>query len=344
MNRLVGIGAVCCAATVAGAMASGTAFGDPVADFYKGKTVTMIAAASAGGGYDIYGRTVAKYLGSHLPGQPTIVMQFMPGAGGTKAANYLYNVSARDGSVLGLTSNAAPVFQALGGVGVKYDASKFNYIGRAASMQYVIMVWHTAGVKSLDDMKTKQVIFGATGKSQSNYMVPIVLKNLLHLKAKVITGYPGTNEITMALEKGELTGRAGAWSSWLASRPQWIKDHIVIPVAQSGLERAADLPHAPLLLDMAKNDEERQVLELLASDAAVGRGFMMPPAVPKDRVTAMRRAFDKAMADPAFLADAKKRDLIIEPWTGEKLQAVVDKTVSASPKIIARAKQVLEWK
>ena len=211
MNRMVGFGAVCGATLVAGAIASGTALGDPVADFYKGRTVTMIAAASAGGGYDLYGRMVAKYLGKHLPGEPNIVMQFMPGAGGTKAANYMYNVSQRDGSVLGLPSNAAAVFQALGGVGVKYDAAKFNYIGRAASMQYVIMGWHTAGVKSLADMKTKEIVFGATGKSQSNYMVPIVLKNLLHLKAKVITGYPGTNETTLALEKGELTGRAGAW-------------------------------------------------------------------------------------------------------------------------------------
>jgi tripartite-type tricarboxylate transporter receptor subunit TctC len=344
MKMIVGRGAVCAAVLTCGALVAGSAYGDPIADFYKGRTVTMIAAASAGGGYDAYGRVVAKYLSKYLPGQPNILMQFMPGAGGTKAANYLYNVSARDGSILGLPSNAAPVFQALGGTGVKYDASKFNYIGRAASMQYVIMVWHTAGVKSLDDMKTKQVIFGATGKSQSNYMVPIVLKNLFHLKAKVITGYPGTNETTLALEKGELTGRAGAWSSWLAERPEWIKNHTVIPVAQSGLERARDLPNAPLLLDLARSDEEHRVLTLLASDAAVGRGFMTTPSVPQERVQALRRAFDKAMADPAFREEAKKRNLVVEPWTGEKLQQVVDETVSAPPKIIARAKQVLDWK
>jgi tripartite-type tricarboxylate transporter receptor subunit TctC len=341
---MFGRGALCATVLAAGVFAAGSASGDPVTDFYKGRTVTMIAAASAGGGYDVYGRLVAKYLSKYMPGQPNIVMQFMPGAGGTKAANYLYNVSARDGSILGLPSNAAPVFQALGGTGVKYDASKFNYIGRAASMQYVIMVWHTAGVKSLDDMKKKEIVFGATGKSQSNYMVPIVLKNLFHLKAKVITGYPGTNETTLALEKGELTGRAGAWSSWLAERPQWIKDHTVIPVAQSGLERAADLPNAPLLLDLARTDEERRVLSLLASDAAVGRGFMTTPGVPKDRVQALRRAFDKAMADPGFRDEAQKRNLTVEPWTGEKLQQVVNETVSAAPQIVARAKQVLEWK
>ena len=154
---------------------STAASADPVADFYKDKRLTLIAAASAGGGYDAYGRTLGMHLVKHLPGNPTFAVQFMPGAGGLTAANYLYNVAPKDGSVIGLISNAAPVFQVLKG-GVKYDASKFNYIGRAGSMQYVIMVWHSQGVKSLEDMKNKEVVFGASGKSQSNYMVPIALK------------------------------------------------------------------------------------------------------------------------------------------------------------------------
>jgi tripartite-type tricarboxylate transporter receptor subunit TctC len=234
------------------------------------------------------------------------------------------------------------VYQVLKG-GVKYDAAKFNYIGRAGSMQYVIMVWHDKGVKTLDDMKKTEIIFGATGKSQSNYMVPILLKNVLGLKARVITGYPGTKDISLALEKGEVGGRAGAWSSWQTGHAHWLRENKVIPVAQSGLEKATDLPNAPLLLDLAKNDEERAVLELLASDAAVGRGFMMPPGVPAERVQAMRRAFDATMADPAFLAEAKKRRLLIEPMTGEKLQEIVKKTVAASPEVVSRAKKVLEW-
>ena len=328
---------------LAGALVPKIAAADDIADFYKDRTVTLIASASAGGGYDHYGRTVIKYLAKYVPGKPSMVIQFMPGAGGAKAANYLYNVAPRDGGVLGLISNAAPVFQVLSG-GVKYDASKFNYIGRAATMQYVIMVWHTTGVKSLEDMKSREVIFGSTGKSQSNHMVPILLKNVLGLKAKVIAGYPGTSEINQALEQGEIGGRAGAWSSWLASKSQWIEQKKVIPVAQSGLERAADLPNAPLLLELAKTDEERDVLELLASDAAVGRGFMMPPEVPKDRLEAMRRAFDKVMKDPEFLSEAKRRKLIIEPMTGERLQQIVNKVVAAPPNVVARAKQVLEWK
>lgn len=335
-------GATATSVLAAAAMLAAPAAADAVADFYKGRKVTLVAAASAGGGYDSYARTVTQHLSRHLPGAPDFVMQFMPGAGGLTAANYLYNVSPRDGSVIGLISNAAPVYQVLKG-GVKYDASKFNYIGRAGSMQYVIMVWHENGVKSLDDMKSKEVIFGASGKSQSNYMVPILLKNLLGLKARVIAGYPGTKEISLALEKGEVGGRAGAWSSWQTGHAHWLRDRKVIPVAQAGLEKAADLPDAPLLLDLAKTEEERAVLELLASDAAVGRGFMMPPGVPKDRVQAMRRAFDATMKDPAFLAEAKKRRLLIEPMTGENLQAIVDKTVAAPPNVVTRAKQVLEW-
>ncbi|MPY72322.1 MAG: hypothetical protein GEU92_19885 [Alphaproteobacteria bacterium] len=311
-------------------------------EFYRGKTVTLISASGAGGGYDAYARTVTKHLAKHLPGNPKFIVQFMPGAGGLTGANYLYSVAAQDGSVIGLISNAAPVYQVLKG-GVKYDASKFNYIGRAASMQYVIMVWHDQGVKTLDDMKTKEVVFGATGKGQSNYMVPILLKNLLGLKARVITGYPGTKDISLALEKGEVGGRAGAWSSWQTGHAHWLRDKKVVPVAQAGLEKASDLPNAPLLLDLAKGEEERAVLELLASDAAVGRGFMMPPGVPKDRVQAMRRAFDASMTDPAFLEEAKKRKLLVEPMTGERLQAIVDKTVAAPPKVAARAKKVLEW-
>ncbi len=323
-------------------VAGAPAAADAVADFYKDKRLTLIAAASAGGGYDAYGRTLGVHLVKHLPGNPSFAIQFMPGAGGLTAANYLYNVAPKDGTTIGLISNAAPVFQVLKG-GVKYDASKFNYIGRAGSMQYVIMVWHSQGVKSLEDMKNKEVVFGSSGKSQSNYMVPIVLKNVLGLKARVIAGYPGTKEISLALEKGEVGGRAGAWSSWQTGHAHWLRDKKVIPVAQAGLEKAYDLPNAPLLLDLAKTDEERAVLELLASDAAVGRGFITMPGVPADRVTALRRAFDATMKDPEFLADAKKRRLLIEPMTGEKLQAIVNKTVAASPAVIARAKKVLEW-
>jgi len=170
-----------------------------------------------------------------------------------------------------------------------------------------------------------------------------LLKNVLGLKARVIAGYPGTKEISLALEKGEVGGRAGAWSSWQTAHAHWLRDKKIIPVAQSGLEKAYDLPNAPLLLDFAKTDEERAVLELLASDAAVGRGYITLPGVPADRVNALRRAFDATMKDPTFLAEAKKRRLLIEPMTGEKLQAIVNKTVAAPPAVVARAKKVLEW-
>jgi tripartite-type tricarboxylate transporter receptor subunit TctC len=336
--------ALCGAALVAALAVPAAAAADEVADFYKGKTVIAVVGGSVGGGYDLYTRVLIHHMGRHMPGNPAMTMQFMPGAGGTKAANYLYNVAPKDGTYIGLISNAAPMYQALGGSGVKYDAAKFNWIGRAASMQYALMVWADSGVRNINDLKAREVIFGSTGKSQSNYMVPILLKNLLGLKSKVIIGYPGTKEIDLVMQKGEVDGRLGTWASWLiAANGEWVRDKKVIPILQSGLEHMPDLK-VPLLRDMAKDDDQRAILELVASDAAVGRAFLLPPAVPTERVEAMRRAFDATMKDPAFVDEAKKLRLIIEPMTGEWVQQVAVKTVSTPPRLIAETKKALEWK
>ena len=337
-RALHGVALVAALAMSASAAAAG------VADFYKGKTITAVVGGSVGGGYDLYTRALTHNMGRHIPGNPSMIEQFMPGAGGTKAANYLYNVAPKDGTAIGLISNAAPMYQALGGSGVKYDAAKFNWIGRMASMQYALMVWHASGVRSIDDLKAREVIFGSTGRSQGNYMVPILLKNLLGLKAKVIIGYPGTKDIDLVMQKGEVDGRLGTWASWLiAAGGEWVRDKKVIPILQSGLEHMPDL-NVPLLRDLARNDDQRAILELVASDAAVGRAFLLPPDVPADRVEAMRRAFDATMKDPAFLEEAKKFRLIIEPMTGEWVQQVAVKTVSTPPNLIAETKKALEWK
>ena len=334
----------------AGLAAAQPAAADSPADFYKENVITIILGAGPGGGYDLYARTVMKHLVNHIPGKPKYILQFMPGAGGQKAAQYFYNVASRDGSKLAKLSNMLPAFQLLRG-DVKYDVSKLNYIGRAASMQYVTMVWHTTGVKSLEDaQKAKSpIIFGATGKSQSNYIVPVVMKELLHLNVKVIAGYPGTSDINKALEQGEVTGRAGAWSSWISRAGHLIKAGKITAIAQSGLEKATDIKNGygqptPLLLDLAKNDDDRAILKLLASDAAIGRNFSVPPEVPRDRVEALCRAFDATMADPAFLADAKKRKLIVEPRTCEWLTKVAGDIVATPKPLVARARALLGWK
>ena len=334
----------------ASAMAISPAVAKTPAEFYKDNVIVTILGAGPGGGYDLYSRTVMKHLVKHIPGKPKYILQFMPGAGGIKAAAYVYNVAPKNGSRLAKLSNMLPVFQLLRG-GVKYDVSKLNYIGRAASMQYVTMVWHTTGIKSLEDLAKakKPVIFGSTGLSQSNYIVPAVMQKLLGLNVKVISGYVGTAAINKALEQGEVTGRAGAWSSWISRAGHLIKAGKVVAISQSGLEKATDIKNGygqptPLLLDLAKNDDERAILKLLASDAAIGRNFSVPPGVPKDRVKALCRAFDATMKDPAFLTDAKNRKLLVEPKTCEWVQETA-KAIVATPKpLVARTKTLLGWK
>jgi len=319
------------------------------ADYYKDKIVTAILGAGPGGGYDLYARTVMKHLVKHIPGKPQFIMQFMPGAGGQKAAAYVYNVASKDGTKLAKLSNMLPAFQVLRG-NVKYDVRELNYIGRAASMQYVTMVWHTTGVKSLEDAQKakKPIIFGSSGKSQSNYIVPAVMANMLGLNVKVIAGYPGTAAINKALEQGEVTGRAGAWSSWISRAGRLIKEGKVVAIAQSGLEKATDIKNGygqqtPLLLDLAKNDDERAILKLLAADAAIGRNFSAPPGTPKNRIKELCRAFDATMKDPAFLAEAKKRKLIIEPKTCEWLQETATAIVNTPAPLVKQAKALLGW-
>jgi len=336
-------------ALMVGFVAHATAEKSPAA-FYKDNVITLILGAGPGGGYDLYSRTVMKHLVKHIPGKPNFILQFMPGGGGQKAAGYVYNVAPRNGARLAKLSNMLPAFQLLRG-NVKYDVSKLNYIGRAASMQYVTMVWHTTGVKSLKDAAKakKPIIFGASGVSQSNYIVPTVMGKLLGLNVKVVAGYPGTAAINKALEQGEVTGRAGAWSSWISKAGHWIKSGQVVAIAQSGLEKSGDIKNGygqatPLLLDLAKNDDERAILKLFASDAAVGRNFSMPPGVPKARVKAMCRAFDATMTDKAFLADAKKRKLIIEPKPCEWLSKTAAEIVATPKPLVKKARALLGWK
>ena len=342
---------IAASAVAFGLSASGAASAaDSPAEFYKDNVLTVILGAGPGGGYDLYARTVLKHLVKHIPGKPKYIMQFMPGAGGQKAAQYFYNVASRDGAKLAKLSNMLPAFQLLRG-NVKYDVSKLNYIGRAASMQYVTMVWHTTGVKNLEDAQKAKtpIIFGSSGKSQSNYIVPTVMRELLGLNVKVIAGYPGTAAINKALEQGEVTGRAGAWSSWISRAGRLIAEKKIVAIAQSGSEKATDIldgygKPVPLLLDLAKTDDERAILKLLASDAAMGRNFSVPPEVPKARIKALCRAFDAAMADKAFLADAKKRKLIVEPKTCEWLNAFAGEVIATPKPLVAKAKKLLGWK
>jgi tripartite-type tricarboxylate transporter receptor subunit TctC len=326
---------------VLGLAAAGPAAADPVADFYKGRDVTILVAFSAGGGYGLYARTLAQHLSKQIPGKPTIITQFMPGAGGAKAANYFYNVSPRDGSVISLLSNSAALAQVLQGDKLKYDTSKLNHIGRMVDMRSAIIVWHTAPVKALEDARKETIIFGSTGKSSQDYMNPILMKNVLGYNVKMVMGYKGSKPINLAMEIGEVHAMANSWGSVKARLGHWLKNKQINVIAMVGLTRAPDLAGTPTLLELAKTEQDRAVMELMASTTAVGRAFATPPAVPADRVAALRAAFKATMEDPAFLADARKRKMDLEYMSGEEVQKIVNKTIAAPKSVVERFKKAL---
>jgi tripartite-type tricarboxylate transporter receptor subunit TctC len=314
-----------------------------VADFYKDRTMTILVGFGAGGGYALYGRTLGQHMGRHIPGNPKIIMQFMPGAGGNKAANYFYKVAPRNGAILSHLSNSAALQQVLRPERIRYDVSQLSYLGRMVSMRSSIIVWHSSPATNLKDFRKNTLIFGATGKAGQDYMNPTLLKNVLGFKVKVVTGYKGARAINNAMEKGEVHAMANSWGSVKARLGQWLDKKQIVPLAMVGLTPSPDRPDIPLVLDMAKTQADRELLELMASTTAVGRAFSTPPEVPSDRVAALRAAFDKTMKDPKFLADVKKRRMELEYMSGADVQKIINKTIATPKDLVARFKKAVEF-
>lgn len=306
----------------------------PASEFYKGKSLTFLIGYSAGGGYDAYARHVARHMGKHLPGAPQIVPRNMPGGGGRVAAAHMANVAPKDGTFLCTADQSLPLQQAMGDPSIKFDNAKFTWIGNPNAGNNVTAVWHTTGVKTIEDARRTEVVIGATGNNTSA-QYPIVMNAVLGTRFKVVTGYPGGNDINLAMERGEVGGRgSNNWVSWKATRPHWLKENKINILVQIGIKKEPDLPHVPLLTDLAKNEEDRALLALLSAPVAVGRPVFSTPDVPADRVAALRAAFDATMKDPDFLAEARKMDLDIDPVGGAELEKVV-RDVIAAPKAVA---------
>lgn len=302
-----------------------------VESFYKGKQVDMVIGYSAGGGYDVYARLVARQLGAHIPGHPNIVSRNMPGGGSRVAAAFVYKIAPKDGSVLATADQSLSLAQAIGDKGIQFDATKFIYIGNPSQENNTTVTWGTSGIKTIEDATKQEVPMGATGGSTSS-QYPRTMNALLGTKFKIILGYPGGNDINLAMEKGEVAGRgSNSWASWKSTRPDWLTGKKINILVQIGLNKAADLPDVPLLMDLAKNESDRAVLKLLSAPSAVGRPIFTTPGVPDDRVKALRAAFDKMIKDPAFLDEAKKSNLEIDPVSGEELQKIVNDII-ATPK------------
>jgi tripartite-type tricarboxylate transporter receptor subunit TctC len=305
-----------------------------VEDFYRGKQLEMVIGYSPGGTYDLYARLVARFLGNYIPGKPVIVPRNMPGAGSRAATKWVYSVAPKDGTVLATADQSLAVEQAMGDKQLDLDTTKLIYIGNPNADNNTTATWYTSGVKTIDDAKMKQVVMGATGGSTSS-QYPKAMNALIGTKFKIVIGYPGGNDINLAMEKGEVDGRgSNAWGSWKATRPDWLRDRKINILVQIGLTKAPDLPDVPLLIDLAANDEDRAIFKLLSASSTIGRPVFTSPGVPPERVKALRDAFDTMVKGPDFLAEAEKEHFDINPVAGVEMQRIVEDIV-ATPKPIA---------
>lgn len=311
------------------------------ADFYSGKTITFIIGSSPGGGYDTYSRLIANHIGDHLSGHPTVVPQNMPGAGGIRAANYLYNVAPKDGTAIGMVDQSIYLDQILNLHGVKVDATKFNWIGRILSNSAVLFAWHTAPDKTIQDVYKHTLIVSTSGAaSKLNWTV---LKNLLGMKFRIITGYKGSADAMLAMERGEVQALSMPWPELKNRGAELLRDKKINLLLQTGLEKHPDLQDVPRMIDLARNDEEKKLLALFSSGATVGRSVVAPPDLPAERVKELRRAFSASLKDPALLKEVKQRRLELDPMAGDQLQAsIAGNNVPAA--LIARARQIGEVK
>ena len=307
---------------------------DPIEDFYRGKQIDMVIGYSPGGTYDLYARLVGRFLGDFIPGKPKIVPRNMPGAGSRLAANWVYNIAPKDGTVIATADQSLAIEQAMGDKGLTIDTSKFNYIGNPNADNNTTVTWYTSGVKTIDDAKKMDVPMGATGGSTSS-QYPKAMNALLGTRFQIITGYPGGNDVSLAMEKGEVMGRgSNAWGAWKSTRPDWLRDKKINILVQIGLHKAPDLPDVPLLMDLATTDEDRAVLKLLSASGDIGRPLFVAPGVPAERVAALRSAFDRMVKDPTFLAAAQQEKFDINPVSGDEMQKIVQDLI-ATPKPIA---------
>jgi tripartite-type tricarboxylate transporter receptor subunit TctC len=307
------------------------------ADFYKGKNLDLYIGYSAGGGYDVYARALARHLGRHLAGNPTVVPKNMPGAGSLVLANWLYNVAPKDGTAVGMIGRGTGFDPLLGSTKAQFNAANFNWIGSMNDEVSVCVAWHTSGVRALEDSMGKELTIGGTGPAADTDQFPKVLNATIGTRFKIIPGYPGGNDIDLAMERGEVMGRCGwSWSSVIATHQSWIDDKKINVLVQLSLTPHAQLPHVPLIMDFARDDEQKQIFKLVFARQPMGRPFLAPSGVPAERVAALRTAFMSALADQEFLAEAAKMKLEINPVSGEAVQAIVQE-VYQTPKAIAAA-------
>jgi tripartite-type tricarboxylate transporter receptor subunit TctC len=331
------LGAMLCAAPAAA---------ESVADFYRGKTISIIVSTSTGGGYDVLARTISKYLGKHIPGNPSIVVRNMPGAGGILATNHLYNLAAKDGTVIGAVQSNTPFEPLIGTKEAKYDATKFVWLGSPSIEVALLTLWHTVPVNTVEDARQREVAVGASGANSTPSFYARLLNETLGTKLKIVVGYPGQPEAFLAMERGELDGYPSVFYSALTStKPTWIKEKKVKLVVQYGPERHPDLADVPFAPDFVTNPEDKLLMDAAFAPLALGRPYLMPPGVPADRVEAVQAALAATFKDREFRADAESLGLDIKkPSTGAQTQEVVERAYRMPERIIERLRLLQQQK
>jgi tripartite-type tricarboxylate transporter receptor subunit TctC len=316
---------------------------DAMAAFYSGKTVRIIVGFAPGGGYDLYARTLARHMGRHIPGNPTVVAQNMPGAGSLKAVNYLYSVAPKDGTVIATFARGIVFEPLLGRVeGIQFDATRLNWVGSISNEVSVCALSAGSGIKTWQDMKTKTYVIGASGTGADSDVFPTVLRNLFRLPLKIVTGYPGGADLVLAMERHEIDGRCGwSWSS-LVSRHRALYDGKQINVTlQIGLDKHEDLSDVPLLAELADDTRAKAALKLITSRQTMARPFALPPGVPDERTRVLQAAFDATMRDVEFRAEAKQLDLEVRPFTGAAISALLGELYGAPPDVLKLASELM---
>lgn len=314
----------------------------PAAEFYKGKTVTLVVSSSSGGGYDVMARTIAKYLGNHLPGRPRVLVSNMPGAGGIVAMNYFYRSAPKDGTYLAAMQNNTPFEPLLGTKEAQYDPTKFNWLGSPSVEVGLIAVWRTAPVNSIADLKRREITVGSSGANSTPSFYARLINETLGTKMKIVVGYPGQNEAYLAMERGEVDGFPSLFYNTLnATKPNWRTEKNLKLILQYGLEKEPAIPDVPSALDLVTDPEDRLLLQAGLAEVSLGRPYLMPPGVPADRVAAMRKALFDTFTDPGFLADSNRMALGVNtPRTGEQIQQLIANAYRTPPKVIDRLRRL----
>jgi tripartite-type tricarboxylate transporter receptor subunit TctC len=311
-----------------------------VADFYKGKNVSLLLGTGPGGSYDLYARIFAEFLGKHIPGNPNIVVEHMPGAGGVTAGNHLFGPGPQDGTKV-LLSHAIILSEMLSPKGVRFKSAQFNWVGTYDAINHTLAIWHEAGVKSIDDLKGDKgakITIGSFARAHLTYQWPAMFKDVMGLNYRLITGYPTGNHNNLAMERGEISGWAASWENLIGTRPHWIKEKKVYLPVQFVLERKPEIPDVPTFMEIAPAGK-KDMVEFMTAATPFGRGIVLGPKVPAERVAALRTAFAATVKDPGFLAMAKKRQVEVHWRDHNETMALVKKIVGASPELIARVKK-----